>query len=445
MRSIAIIGGGFSGTAFAAQLLRSASSGDFRVYLIERSREIARGLAYSTDDPSHLLNVPAGNMSAFPSEPAHFVDWLRNHSAACDTGRFVPRLLYAKYLRELLASGSERLELISDEATRIRQDSDRFRIDLQRGRHLMGDVAVLALGNFPPANPRVEDDSFYASKLYRSDSWRPGALNDIMPDRPVFLIGAGLTMVDTTLSLLNRRHVGKIHAISRHGLLPRRHRLTEKLALPNDFNTHASPRQLLRWVRDTIDHERSRGLRWQGVIDALRPVTQALWQNASPPERARFVRHLRPWWDVHRHRLAPEVADLIDAAVNRGQLIFHAGTILRYAVNDDRVTVEFRRRGSDDLASIDAGYVINCSGPATDYERLADPLVRNLLDDGMIRADPLHLGVDVTSDLRVIDRNGNPSKNLYAIGPMTKGTFWEIAAVPDIRSQCETLAHTIAA
>jgi uncharacterized NAD(P)/FAD-binding protein YdhS len=200
----------------------------------------------------------------------------------------------------------------------------------------------------------------------------------------------------------------------------------------------------LRWVRKNIEKESSRGVRWQAVIDALRPVTQALWQKASQEERSRFLRHLRPWWDVHRHRLAPAVADLIDAAVDRSQIIFHAGTIIRYAVNRDDVTVEFRRRGCDETTSIEARCVINCSGPASDYERLANPLVRNLLDNGMIRADPLHLGVDVESDLRVIDRNGNPSKNLYAIGPMTKGAFWEIAAVPDIRSQCKTLADQIA-
>src|SRR3546814_5960320 len=61
------------------------------------------------------------------------------------------------------------------------------------------------------------------------------------------------------------------------------------------------------------------------VIDALRPVTQSLWQGLPVAEKRRFLRHLRSWWDVHRHRMAPEVAAVVQNAMDRGQLVVRAG------------------------------------------------------------------------------------------------------------------------
>jgi uncharacterized NAD(P)/FAD-binding protein YdhS len=176
----------------------------------------------------------------------------------------------------------------------------------------------------------------------------------------------------------------------------------------------------------------------------MRPITQELWRRSPLAERSRFMRHLQPWWDVHRHRLAPEIADQIDAARDSGQLLFHAGRIERYTAKEGSVTVSLRRCGVSTAEAIAAQYVINCTGPASDYRRIDDPLARSLISQGLVRPGPFNLGLDVAADLRLIAENGEPSGRLYAAGPVTKGALWEIIAVPDLRTQVEALARHLA-
>jgi uncharacterized NAD(P)/FAD-binding protein YdhS len=280
--------------------------------------------------------------------------------------------------------------------------------------------------------------------LYRRDPWERSALRDLAPDAPVLLIGSGLTMVDTVLSLLGQEHTGKIHSISRHGLNPRRHTHTVALK-PPELNSHSiAARTLLRQVRDRIDQAPSEAAGWRAVVDSIRPITQELWRAASQEERRRFYRHLRPWWDVHRHRVPPAIANRIARANRAGQLMFHAGQIQRYEPGPERVIVRFHSRVRSELQQVEVARVINCSGPATDYQEIGDRLVARLMSEGTIRPDRLRLGVDVDRDLSVIGRDGGASELVYAVGPPTKGALWEITAVPDLRSQAESLARHLA-
>src|SRR3546814_13724462 len=82
---------------------------------------------------------------------------------------------------------------------------------------------------------------------------------------------------------------------------------------------------LLRDIRREIAAAEREGGDWRMVIDALRPVTQSLWQGLPVAEKRRFLRHLRSWWAVHRHRMAPEVAAVVQNAMDRGQLVVRAG------------------------------------------------------------------------------------------------------------------------
>jgi uncharacterized NAD(P)/FAD-binding protein YdhS len=162
------------------------------------------------------------------------------------------------------------------------------------------------------------------------------------------------------------------------------------------------------------------------------------------PDRRRFLRHLRPWWDVHRHRMAAEVADRIDAARASGQLRILVGRVRDYAVRSDRVEVAYKPRGQERLDRIEAVRVVNCAGPGADYDRISDPLVRSLLQHGVVRPDPLRLGLDVTANCALLNKDGAISRRLFAVGPVTKGAFWEMTAVPDIRRQTEKLAEYLA-
>jgi uncharacterized NAD(P)/FAD-binding protein YdhS len=306
------------------------------------------------------------------------------------------------------------------------------------------DLAVLAIGNFPPAPMPVPDTRFYDTPLYRPDPWSPEALTGLDPAAPVLLIGSGLTMVDVVISLLDQGHTGPIHALSRRGLLPHRHAsgAGQPIAAEHAFPTRLG--ELLRFMRDEARRASRAGANWQPIVDEIRPFMQDVWQTMSPADKARFVRHLRPWWDVHRHRMAPSVGDRIEAARASGQLRILAGRVQHYAVDRGAVRVAFRPRGTGAIQSIDAARVINCSGPTADYDRISDQLIRSLLADGTARPDALRLGLDVTGTCALLSCSGAISRRLFAIGPVTKGAFWEMTAVPDIRRQCEFLAQHLA-
>lgn len=449
-RTIAIIGAGFSGALLTLHLLRRCAPED-RVLLIEKNRHFGLGLAYSTGNPNHLLNVRASNMSAFADRPDNFVQWLRGLPTETrqdfdeypGPNSFAPRGLYGRYIQQLLGDriwrqGNDRnVFLVTDEAIALqrRKDADGadatgWEVELAVGRRLPVDQAVLAIGNFPPA--RSQPGIF-------GDPWDPGALEKLDADAPVMLIGTGLTMVDTVISLLDHGHRGTIHAISRRGQLPRMH---GAVAQPWQFSTppqSRSLRQLMREVRLAIAEAQSVGIDWRAVIDGLRPHTQRLWLEMPIEERRRFLRHLRPWWDVHRHRAAPRIHARIEDAIARGQLQIAAARIgkLDPCIGSVQVPLNLKSGGQ---ATVTVERIIDCSGLQGDFTKLDRPLVRQLLGDGIIRPDPLHLGIDTAPDGAVIDADGIAHPDFFAIGPITKGTFWEIVAVPDIRLICEQLA-----
>jgi uncharacterized NAD(P)/FAD-binding protein YdhS len=313
-----------------------------------------------------------------------------------------------------------------------------------QGETITAALAVLAIGNFPPAPPPLEDPSFYDSAFYHADPWASEALRITDPAESFLLIGTGLTTVDAVISLLDQGHTSPIHALSRRGLLPRRH------AFGGDDPYEIGPYpttvlRLMRQLRLQIERADAAGGNWRAVIDGLRPFTQDLWQCMTQAERARFLRHLRVWWDIYRHRMAGAVADRIEAAQASGQLQIHRGRLRSCRIAGSDVDVTYCPRGTDDRQTVRVSRVVNCSGPFADYSRIPHPLVRHLLDTGVARPDPLRLGLDVTMNCALLSSDGAISRRLFAVGPVTKSAFWEITAVPDIRQQCELLAHHLAA
>jgi uncharacterized NAD(P)/FAD-binding protein YdhS len=451
MTAVAVIGAGFSGTLLTLHLLRRCP-GSVRVHLIEKNSRFGRGLAYSTGNPSHLLNVPAARMSAFSDQPGHFVEWLRDHgpdTAANEAGTsFIERHVFGDYVRHLLnaelkRAGRDRLVLSRGEVTGIEAVAGGLELRFDQSRGIAADVAVLAVGNFPPEVPNVADASFYDSPYYRPDPWAADTLTGLDPAAPVLLIGTGLTMVDTVISLLDRGHAGPIVALSRRGLLPRRHATAKSLAML-DRPLPTTIAGLVRVVRAEIRQAERDGADWRSVVDGLRPALQDIWQGMDADNRARFVRHLRPWWDVHRHRVPGSVADRIEQAQRTGQLHVGAARIAGYRVAAGAVDVIVRPRRADAPKGYRVARVINCSGPGCDYDRIRDPLVRRLLETRQIRPDPLRLGLDVTPQCALLNGAGEISRRLYAVGPATKAVFWEMTSVPDIRRQCETAAAHVA-
>lgn len=437
--SFGIIGAGFSGSLLAVHLLRRLSC---RIHLIERGPAFGQGLAYSTGDPGHLLNVRTSRMSAFEDDPDHFRRWLsRADQKDGDPKAFVPRAVYGQYLQSILKEQLRRkrgylsLNLIPDEAVGLTFDSSSATIFLAGGRALTVDAVVLAVGNFPPEEPDPLA-GLKTSSRYVADPWNRQRLDAISPSDPVLVIGTGLSMVDCVLCLFRRGHQGPVLALSRHGLLPLRHE-DVPVALPWTEEI-SSPIQLSRLLHE-IRRKAGQG-EWHALLDGMRPHLQTWWECMSADERRRFLRHLRPWWGVHRHRLAPQVDDWLSRERAEGRLAIAAGRIVSAQEKAGFIEVAYRPRGGEELRSVTVGTVINCCGPITDIARVRQPLLKTLLDGGLVRPDPLRLGLDVTEDLRLFSAQGRPNPRLFALGPVTRGRFWEVTAVPDIRRQAEELA-----
>jgi uncharacterized NAD(P)/FAD-binding protein YdhS len=436
---VAIVGGGFSGTLLAINLVRHDGP---RATLIERRpAQVGRGVAYSAAHDEHLLNVRAGNMSALPDDPDHFVRWLEREGLGERT-TFVPRKIYGRYLRAMLeeaaAANPERLSLVTGEVCALDCGSRGFAMTLAEGGRVEADVAVLALGNLPPHSPPGLDPATLPDGCYRADPWAGDIAEGLTDADEVVLVGTGLTAIDAALLLDSSGFRGRILALSRRGLVPRRHAdgaprpgLSERPA--------ATLSALVRAVRD-----RAEAIGWRAAVDELRPVTQMMWGSADAATRARFLRHLRPYWDVHRHRLAPAVAGRIDALEEAGRLRFAAGKLVGAEADGTHALLRWRGRGGEAVTTTRAARIVNCTGPQGDLLRSREPLIRQLLAAGMIRPDALRIGLDVDRQSRVVAADGGISDRLYCIGPMTRGELWEVVAVPDIRQQNWTLARRLA-
>ena len=430
---MAIVGGGFSGTMLAAQLARRGIAS----VLIEKAGRAGEGTAYSTRDPAHLLNICTGQMSAWPDAPDDFSDWLE--ARGVPAGGFAQRLRFGEYLREILAGAvaSGQVTLVEGEAVSATRDGDGWTVTLGDGRTFAAGDVALALGNQPPAPLSVGTGSIDPALLCDdpwSDVGRAQVARVARSHAPVVVVGTGLTMVDMVLTLAEAGHDGEVTALSRRGLDPRGHSLLTAPALDGrKAPTGLMP--LWRWLRRRI----AAGDDWRARIDSLRPRSAELWQTLSDDEKRRFMRHARPWWDVHRHRIASDVAGLLDTRKAVAKLEVIAGRIRGAEGDAERVTLTI---GTRDGATItrDAGLVVNCTGPLGAMARTQDPLLRQLLDDGL--ATPDSLGIGIASDARDA---AVAAERLWVLGPLGKARQWEIIAVPDIRGQAQAVAAAIAA
>ncbi len=431
---IAIVGGGASGVLLAAQLVRKA---DLRIVLIERGEPPGLGVAYSTRCRGHLLNVRASEMSALSLEPEHFVQWLDRDGGGLGRTDFAPRADYGRYLQDLLAESVRRsegrLRIVTGDVTALRERADHVEIDID-GRHaLQAQAAVLATGHRPPSTD---------SGAYRGNPWRDDAIEDLPHDASVLLIGTSLTMIDVLVSLMERGHTGSIAALSRRGLVPHSHP-TAPIPSPEvdtrDLFTGSLSQRTLRFRRKLRN-----GLGWPGLMQLLRPHNNELWHGLNREERRRFLRHLRPWWDIHRHRVAPRIGEIVAAAQASGQLSILAARIKIDHATDRKVDVTILRRGSHSIEKRSVDRVIDCRGPRNEVDEDL-PLHAQMVEHGLLRPDPLGQGLDVSDHEALIGRNGTASRRLFALGPPTRGRYTEIVAIPDIRLQAAEVAERLIA
>ena len=428
-RPVVIVGGGFSGAMLAARL---AERGQASV-LIERGDAFGPGVAYSTSNDAHRLNVRAGRMSAVVERPGDFVDWLSaHHPDQADPDGFAPRRLYGLYIRERLAATEAAhpglIRRVTGAAIAVEGQS----AILSTGARIEGRAVVLATGNPAPRTTPAEEGGHIIA-----NPWTPDALTVIQPCDDVLILGAGLTMVDVLLTLSSQGWRGRATATSRRGLLPRAHGPHHDA--PIDLPPEALNGPLSARLATARRLAKTHG--WRRVMEGYRPITLDLWQAATEAERARFLRHLRPWWDVHRHRIAPEIAAELDQLIHEDRLTVRAARTLKVVSSADGVTLHLAADGV--AQALSAAWLIDCTGPG--HDATTTPLTAGLIASGRARLDPLKLGLDLDEAGRILHADGTPDPDLYVLGPPARAAFWETIAVPDIRQRIEALTDLLTA
>jgi uncharacterized NAD(P)/FAD-binding protein YdhS len=456
-RVIAIIGGGFTGTMTLANLLRQAQGTvePLHFVLIDDQPAIGEGVAYRTNDSRHLLNVPVEKMSAWPDRPDDFLKFAQSRDPSIKPGDFLPRKLYGQYVRQQLfdlaelAEGRVSVELIQEVATRLAPSSDlsKWHIATAAGRTLPADLAIVTLGHRPPA------DDFSRRwqgphNRFVADPWSAPILSQIGPDEPVLLLGCGLTAVDTILSLDDEDRTAPITAVSRRGLWPQAHARQPMAAVDlsqivANWLAPSRPltvRELLRTLRRHVARVATENVDWRQVIDGLRPYTAKLWARLDMAERKRFLRHGRPFWEIHRHRMAPAVAERLGLLRARKRFDLTAGNLVSAEADGDGINVMLRCRGNSATRKLRVAWVINCTGPGAHDRQTTHPILRPLIDSGVLSGDALGLGLDTDIDGRALNASGSAQPSLLIAGTLRKATLWESTAVPELRQQAATVA-----
>jgi uncharacterized NAD(P)/FAD-binding protein YdhS/quercetin dioxygenase-like cupin family protein len=435
-KNIVIVGGGFSGVAVATHLLRRADR-DLRIVLIERGPWLGRGIAYGVKSHVFRLNVRASKMSLDPETPGDFVTWA---SAEATPDAFLPRARYGEYVvdrfaRALRESPAE-LRVVRGEATRIERDA----VILADGSRLRADAVVLATGLAPSRAPSTLPDDPRVI-----DAWDEGALEKLPQSARLLIVGAGLTAIDVITLLDSRGFSGSATIVSRRGLLPRPHLVTLSKAQPLRPETVANLpkdlRTLLAWGRRAVREVTARGEPWQDALDAMRPYITSLWRNLPQKDRTRFIRSVRPYWEVLRHRAPADAHDLIESWRATGKLEVLAGSVVACEARDNGLEVRLRRSGGGQrLERYDA--IVRCIGPALDLSSEA-PIIRNLIASGRAAREAASLGIATDDAGRVLTPRGDPDPRLFAIGALRRASSWETTSVPNIAVHALDIAKLI--
>lgn len=472
--TVAIVGGGFSGALVLTNLVNRAS-GNLTIEWFESGDSLGTGIAYETKDYAHLLNVRAERMGALAGKPDDFYQWLqteegKNAVQVICPGKpvgkesFLPRALYAEYLRHIIKQG---LAAARDKGIAVRihrsnvvdaslHDATTQQIKLlaeQDGllQETIADAVVLATGNLPPRHFHFQTGLIGGARHYVANVWDlpedhifPAHVHELSADDEIVIIGTGLTMVDTVLTLKSRGYKGTITAISRNGLLPASHADSKPYpAWDWVLAPQFAPRTalgLFKRLREEIARAEEQDYDWRSVVDSIRPATQQLWRQLSTNEKRKFLNRLFTLWNIHRHRMAPEIHAELKSMQQSGALKIIAGKIYYVGSDKDGLTVAYRKRGTNRVETLRPTLVINCTGPEYDIASSNHKLLRNLRDREMITVGPLRVGIEAT---RNGTAKGRAAESLFPVGTLLVGELLECTAVPELREQAQETAEKV--
>jgi uncharacterized NAD(P)/FAD-binding protein YdhS len=455
---IVVIGGGFSG-AFCAAELAEKTLGPVAITVVEPRPILGAGVAYSASDPSHRINVPAARMTIFPDNPADFDHWVRQNEALEDDPEAIwqnehaypRRAVFGRYISELVAGrGSARADVtikhVQDSAVSVTSRYRGYSVALAQGGELAADVVVISTSHPAPAPPPIIA-SLCPHPAVIANPWAPDALAAIGAGQNLLIVGTGLTMADVVASLARQQHKGHITAVSRRGQLSRGHAF-----VPTPFTwfaNHPAPPtalELTRKIRELVAAAASQGLPWQAVLDDVRANAQTLWRNFDTDERRRFLRHLRSFWDTHRYRVAPQTERAIQNRLADGSLTVLAASLRAAEPGAGKINVTLRLRGAPlaQFVRLAVDTIVVTTGPAHDNITSQLPVLASLAAQGVLRADPLGLGIEVDPLGRAIGADGKGNPCLYVAGPLAREQYGELMGMPQVAEQASAVAHEIA-
>lgn len=472
---LVIVGGGYSGVSMAFQTARY-SPAPVRITVVEPAAQLGRGLAYGTNDPDHRINGGFQSHSLDPLDTGHGDRWAAqvglvrsDPEVMTPTGLFPSRRDFARYLSDSFADCAQQnpsdshLEHCRARVCGLSAHDGAIRVELSDDARdqppLVADQVVLSTGNPPPSLPSALVP-FVDHPAMIGSPWQGARLDQIDPDASVTVMGSSLTSVDVLASLMRRGHRGQITVFSRRGQRPREQRPPEPLPdpLPESWlidringrvpgwlsgvlRKKPTVRAVLAAMRQRIRDGALAGEAWQVGFDELRDVVWQVWPQLPLAEQQRFLRQVRPWYDVHRFRLSPASEALVSPAIASGQIRVLAARLQgleESTTHETGLTVTLAAREGHDMR-IHCDAFINCAGLDVTGEPLAGSLESSLLGSGMLSRHPTGLGFRVDAHHRVLDSEGLANERIRLIGPATVGCFGDPVGAMFIAAQINRL------
>lgn len=454
VQTVVVVGGGFTGAAVALHLARAnGGSRPRRIVVFEPRQNPGAGLAYGTSEPTHRINVPAIKMSLYPDDPEGFQRYVEQRDIAGSDPEsldaagqaFLRRSVFGAYVAEELAPhlASGAIVHRREKVFSVRRQGPRWLVEGEAGDPVLADAVVLAVSHPEPSLPRALQGLRGHPGLIVEGA-RAASLDAIGAEDRVLVIGNGLTAADVIATLDRRGHTGPIIAISRRGLRSKGHPAAPQEAF-GDFLSPASTSaaQLVKRVRATVREAAAMGLSWHAVLDAVRQQGQQVWRALPVAERRRIVRHMRPYWDVHRFRIAPQVEKVLDRAVAAGRLRILAASLQAARAGPDGIYVTLRRKGGAEPGETVVDSVVVTTGPAHGAILESQAFLRGLREEGHLKPCETGLGIACDELSRAIDVAGRPADNLFIAGPLARGTFGELMGLPQVSDHAFAVAQTV--